>query len=241
MQLVDRIEKRRFVGREFLLFLWFESEIFEGTLATKAHGSFGLWIERQIVLTAGKESTRIKGPQPAASREAKESLLLGKLPESAGFHLVLRNEESSFTLKAEKLAIAGLTLPTVLGAAEEAEAADKATGELLAPRRVAKKKRPTDRAREEAETSDLAHESFYERMHLTRDFEALVEALYRDFLALRLGDAWVEVVASMRAWAAGGEVDADGYRKTRDAALAPGSKRVRRAAARKTEEGARRT
>ena len=26
MQLSERIEQRRFVGREFLLFLWFESE-----------------------------------------------------------------------------------------------------------------------------------------------------------------------------------------------------------------------
>src|SRR5580704_16290911 len=99
MQLVDRIEKRRFVGREFLLWLWFESEVFEGTLHTTEHGSFGLWIERQIVLSAGKEDTRIKGSQPASGREAKESLRRGKLPESAGFHLVVGSEESSFTLK----------------------------------------------------------------------------------------------------------------------------------------------
>jgi hypothetical protein len=51
MQLVDRIEKRRFVGREFLLFLWFESEIFEATLQTRKHGSFGLWLERSLVLS----------------------------------------------------------------------------------------------------------------------------------------------------------------------------------------------
>ena len=42
MQLVDRIERRRFVGREFLVWLWFESELFDATLSTKEHGSFGL-------------------------------------------------------------------------------------------------------------------------------------------------------------------------------------------------------
>ena len=41
MQLVDRIEKRRFVGREFVLWLWFESELFDATLSTKEHGEFG--------------------------------------------------------------------------------------------------------------------------------------------------------------------------------------------------------
>ena len=58
MQLVDRIEKRRFVGREFLLWLWFESELFDATLSTGAHGSFGLWLEKRLVLSAGKQSTR---------------------------------------------------------------------------------------------------------------------------------------------------------------------------------------
>lgn len=75
MELVDRIEKRRFVGREFLLWLWFESELFEATLATRAHGPFGLWIEKRLVLSAGKESTRITAPFPGRGREAKESTL----------------------------------------------------------------------------------------------------------------------------------------------------------------------
>jgi hypothetical protein len=205
MQLADRIEKRRFVGREFLLWLWFESEIFEGNLTTAEHGSFGFWIERQIVLTAGKEGTRIKGSTPANGREAKESLRRGKLPESAGFHVVAGSEESSFTLKAEQLGISGLKLPSVLGKAEDAPP------QLLdGPPKLVKRKRE-DRGRQEARESDEAHEAFYERMSLTRDVEARLEALYRDFLALRLGDDWERVVATMRAWAAGEPVDAEAY------------------------------
>src|SRR4051795_3422252 len=87
VQLVDRIEKRRFVGREFLLWLWFEAELFEATLATAKMGSFGMWIEGQLVLSLGKETTRIKGSYPTSAREAKEGLLVGKLPEIAGIHL----------------------------------------------------------------------------------------------------------------------------------------------------------
>ena len=220
MQLVDRIEKRRFVGREFLLWLWFESELFEGTLRTREHGSFGFWVERQIVLTAGVEGTRIKGPQPAAGREAKESLRRGKLPESAGFHLVAGSAESSFTLKADRLAISGLKLPTVLGRAEDAPP------QLLdAPRRMVKRKREAV-ARQEARESDESHEAFYERMSLTRELEGRLEALYRDFLALRLSDAWGRIVPVMRAWTRGDDVDVEAYVHARDGA--PPKKRATR-------------
>lgn len=208
MQLVDRIEKRRFVGREFLLWLWFESEVFEGTLHTSSHGTFGLWIERQFVLTAGKEGTRIKGGQPAAGREAKESLRRGKLPESAGFHLVSGSEESTFTLKAEQLGISGLKLPTKLGA-EEPETP------VLGPPMRRPKRRREDVDRQQARESDEAHEAFYERMRLTRDIEARIEALYHDFLELRLGETWDDVARVMGEWAAGEIVDADAYRAMR--------------------------
>jgi len=216
MQLVDRIEKRRFVGREFLLWVWFESEIFEGTLSTKEHGSFGLWIERQIVLSSGKaEVTRIRGAQPATSREAKEALRLGKLPELAGLHLSWREQEATFVLRAEQLALSGLSLPTVLGGAEE-DAAPAALEPARPPRRRARGKEDAARAAERE--SDEAHESFYERMRLTRDVESIVEAIYRDFLALRLGPAWGNAVApALRLWAEGGEVDVDRYRAARSA------------------------
>jgi hypothetical protein len=53
-------------------------------------------------------------------------------------------------------------------------------------------------------------------MQMTRDFEALVEALYRDFLAVRLSDRWGHVVEVMRAWTAGAAVDVEAYRAARD-------------------------
>jgi len=214
MQLVDRIEKRRFVGREFLLWVWFESEIFEGTLSTKEHGSFGMWIEQQIVLSSAKsEVTRIRGAHPAGSREAKEALRLGKLPETAGVHLSWREAESAFVLRAERLALSGLKLPAVLAGAE-----DEAPAALAPPRPPPRAKRGReDRAREDERLRDESHESFYERMHLTRDVESIVEALYRDFLSLRLGPSWGGVVVpALRAWVdPDGEVDADAYRAAR--------------------------
>ncbi len=216
MELVDRIEKRRFVGREFLLWLWFECEVFEGTLSTKAEGEFGMWIERQAVLSAGREVTRIKGSYPAGTREGKEALLRGKLPETFGFHVSKGDHESTFVLKAETMAISGLSLPTVLGKAEEAPAL-----RVDRPPPPRKRKKGGSVDDEAAAKSDEDHESFYERMQLTRDLEGLIEALYRDFMTLRLGPAWGELVEpALHAWAGGHEeVDADAYRKARDRAL----------------------
>ncbi|MEI8256065.1 MAG: hypothetical protein WCJ30_10380 [Deltaproteobacteria bacterium] len=211
MQLIDRIEKRRFVGREFLLWLWFESEIFDATLTTRQHGTFGFWVEKQFVVSESKEITRIKGTQPAAGREAKESLRRGKLPEVAGWHLSIRDQESSFVLKAESLAIGSLKLPTVLGGEEDEPAP------LLdrPPQRKKKKAGPL------LDEGDVQREVFEERMKLTREFESLIEALYSDFLTLRLGTAWkLTVVPALKTWAGGEHVDMSAYRKARSKALA---------------------
>jgi hypothetical protein len=206
MQIVDRIEKRRFVGREFLLWLWFESEVFEATLTTAKHGPFGMWVENQLVLSAGKESTRIKGSYPAGGREAKKALLGGKLPETATFRLTFRDRDIAFTLKAERLAISGLKLPTVLDADPEEMA-------VPAPPRGKPKKKRTSAAEEEERDADERSESFYERMALTQEVEGLLEALYADFLELRLGEEWQKnVLPAQRAWASSGSKAAiDGY------------------------------
>lgn len=217
MQLVDRIEKRLFVGREFLLWLWFETEIFEATLSTRDHGSFGMWVEKQFVISEAKEVTRIKGSQPVGGREAKESLLRGKLPEVAGLHLSMNDQDSTFVLKAESLAVSSLALPTVLGGEEEPPPA------LLeqANRRGPKKKRGP-----RVDEGDVKREAFEERMKLTREFESLIEALYRDFLTLRLGPAWKQtVMPALRAWAAGDEdFEVGAYRRARTKALGVGRK-----------------
>lgn len=211
MDLTDRIELRRFVGRELVLWLWFESELFEATLSTRRHGSFGLWLEGRLVLSSGREATSIRGSSPGRHREAKESLLLGKLPERVGLHLSYGDHEATLTLRGEELALAGLVLPRDEPEATEAPA-------LAAPPRRPRKKA---RAREAAhEAVDEAHEAFVERMRLTREVETILEALYADFLALRLGPAWDDaVLPAIRRWVAGEEVDDARYRSARQRAL----------------------
>ena len=68
--------------------------------------------------------------------------------------------------------------------------------------------------------------AFFERMRLLREVEEIFEALYRDFLALRLGPAYRGFVAdTLLAWARGEEIDAEAYEKRRKAALGTGGKR----------------
>lgn len=213
MQLVDRIEKRRFVGREFLLWLWFESELFDATLRTAAHGSFGLWLEKRLTLSFDKRSTKIAGPTPGYGREAKEALLAGQLPESAGIRIAKGEQETGFYLKAEGLAIGGLKLPTVLDRKEEQEP------ELVREMRGARGGRGGRGGKKkgkQVDRDDDAHELFYERMQLTAELEEIVEALFADFRSLRLSATWAEhVVPTMRAWVRGEDVDADAYAAAR--------------------------
>jgi hypothetical protein len=188
-----------------LLWLWFESESLDATVSTRAHGSFGLWLEKRMLLSAGKQSTRITAPSPGLGREAKEALLAGQLPESAGIRIARDEDETGFQFNAERFAIAGLKLNTVLDQAPEQEQAD-----LVAELKNQHRGRPRGKSKEPDD--DASYEKFYERMRLTQEIEALIEALYADFLALRLQDTWAHDVApKLQAWARGEEVDADAY------------------------------
>ncbi|MBM4376649.1 MAG: hypothetical protein FJ095_16315 [Deltaproteobacteria bacterium] len=216
MQLAERIEKRRFVGREFLLWLWFEGELFDETLFVAPHGKFGLAIEKELLLSNGKEATRIVGRAPARAREAKDALALGKLPERAGLRLVLGEREATFVLKAEALGLAGLALPTILTEADAVRPGE--LGATTAPRRGRRRTTVEEDAEREA---DARAEVFGDRIDRAGEVEAHLEALYRDFLRLRLTRAWDElVVPAMRRWSSDEAVDAERYREARKRALA---------------------
>jgi hypothetical protein len=116
MDLVDLIEDKRFVGREFLAWLWFESELFEGTLAT-TEGTIGLWLEAQLTLEGAEgsqEQSRLRGAAPSLSPEAREALRQGKLPTQAKIRLERHELGFSFALDADALALTGVKIPATL-------------------------------------------------------------------------------------------------------------------------------
>lgn len=121
MDLVDLIEKRRFVGQEFLVFLWFESELFEGRFNIEGFGPCEIWLEGQITLTQEKEQSRLKGAAPSAAPEAHEALRQGKLPTQARVRVTRGELEYVFLFTAERLALSAVKLPSVVKEKEETD------------------------------------------------------------------------------------------------------------------------
>jgi hypothetical protein len=119
MELLDLIEGRRFMGREFVVWLWFESEMQETNLEPTGVDPCSMWLEAQITLVLEREESRLKGAIPASSPEAKEALRQGKLPKEAKMRLVRGDREYAWTLKADSLGLSGLKLPTQLKKEDE--------------------------------------------------------------------------------------------------------------------------
>ena len=61
MELLDLVEGRRFMGREFVVWLWFESGLQETNLHPSGVDPCSMWLEAQITLVLEKEESRLKG------------------------------------------------------------------------------------------------------------------------------------------------------------------------------------
>lgn len=163
----ELIETKRFLGRELLTWVWFESEVFEQQFSIEKFGECELFLEKKLDLETppevDKETTKLTGVAPSGSTEAREALRRGKLPTRA--RIVVRRGEQEFALvlDADALALSGVKIPALL----------KGDGD----------------------------DPFYERIQLVEEIEGAVEALYREFLLLRLARAWEEeVVPAMVEW-----------------------------------------
>jgi hypothetical protein len=116
--LAELIETRRFLGREFLTWLWFESEVFETRFHLDELGECELWLEKSIALEstseAGKEKSRLTGLAPSGTKEAREALRQGKLPTQA--RIALRNGDREFSLvfDADALGLSGVKIPALI-------------------------------------------------------------------------------------------------------------------------------
>jgi hypothetical protein len=190
--LVERIEQNRFVGREFLLWLWFESQLFETNLAPSGQASCALWLETRITLAFDREESVLKCGAPGGAPEAREALRQGKLPREARIRMISEDREFAWLFKADTLGLASVALPAEL-----------------------------------TKKDDDAHEVLYERMRLVEALEATLEALWSDFLALRLSEAWeATCVPVFGQFAHDEEIDEAGYTKAKQRALAKRPKKA---------------
>ncbi|MFC1641414.1 hypothetical protein ACFL5O_01810 [Myxococcota bacterium] len=143
MDLVDRIETTRFLGPEFLTWLWHKVELFEGGFELGSLGAAELWFDTQVVLAAWKdysEQVALRGAAPSSSPEAAEALRQGKVPVKARLRLTVGGEEYVLVFDARTFAISGIKLPEILTENSEErflermrllEQLDQAIGELF--------------------------------------------------------------------------------------------------------------
>jgi len=122
MDLVDRIETTRFLGGEFLLWLWFSRDVTGGEIHIPGRGTLAVSLETQLALAdpiADRERVAIRGVDPFGSAEGGEALAAGKLPRKVGLRIVFEQNEWVATLDSNTLALAGVKLPASSSQAEE--------------------------------------------------------------------------------------------------------------------------
>ncbi len=155
MDLIDLINSRTFLGSEFLMWLWFKAECFDGLFDVPNHERVEVSFDDQLTLEAylaETERNMFRGGAPAYSPEAKTALQEGKRVQAAKLRIVKEGREWTFKIKAETLGLTSVKIPSLLSKEEE--------------------------------------EQFYERMYLIEELEEILDELYKEFLGIRLSQAW---------------------------------------------------
>ena len=118
MDLIDRLNTTSYLGREFLTWLWFMSDLQEGLLNLAEEGpAIELFLTDRIVLSGsgqGAERVAIRTEDPSLSYEARTALRQGKKVEKATLRLVSGQREWTVTIDGESLAISSVKIPALL-------------------------------------------------------------------------------------------------------------------------------
>ena len=139
----------RYLGNEFLLWLWFVLEVEEDFVALPDKSDVSVMLARTLVLDCPRAQSgraSIRSDAPTRLPEAARAIQAGKLPRQAGLIVVRHGQQFELTLQAETLAVSAAKLPAL----EEED--DRA---LLEER--------VGQIRHLIETLDLLYEAFLQR------------------------------------------------------------------------------
>ncbi len=121
-----------FLGREFLLWLWYRSEEGFGRVTGASGREFDLWVDDRLLLIGeggGPQRFDLKGGAPASSATARTALLEGRSVGAARFGLREGEVEFHFELHAD-LSLRGVKLPELLENVESGEEVRERMDEL---------------------------------------------------------------------------------------------------------------
>ncbi len=105
---------RDFIGNEFLLWLWYYTDVESDTIKLADDSEVTLMLARTLTLECPRGQTgheTISSEGPSRLPEARRAIQSGKLPRKVGLTLVRHSEQSELTLHAETLAVGSAKLP----------------------------------------------------------------------------------------------------------------------------------
>ncbi len=116
MQLIERLRESEFLGREFLLWLWYNSELKGGTYEIDGQ-EVELWVDKKIVLRhdddEGSEKITCSGDNPHL-KEARFALSENKQVTESRLKLKIEDNEYTFSLDSEWLNLKAFKTPKVV-------------------------------------------------------------------------------------------------------------------------------
>ena len=174
MDLVDLITEKRFLGQEFLTWLWWKSEERGGTIELPSIGHITVVFEKHMLLEFGEGESSEKiictGLQ-AELQEARTGLQMGKKLEQARILIGYNNSEYSFTLAAALMEFRNVRLP-------KTEATEK----------------------DKSENPEEVEGMILERIFLFEELIRLMNGLFYMFLRLRVSEEWRDELLKVRQW-----------------------------------------
>jgi hypothetical protein len=164
-------QPKDFLGNEFLLWLWHESERGNGEIdVTAAAGSQAapvtVYFDKALDLDCAYGQTgkdTLRGEGATKMPEALDALRSGKLPRKASLLLHHNGNQYELTFNPESLAVGSLKMP-------------------------------------EIEDAENARALFEERIMMLRDFCQSVDALFSTFLKMRASGSWESRTGQIRKW-----------------------------------------
>lgn len=174
MDLVDLIQEKRFLGQEFLTWLWWKSEERGGSVEIDGFGDILVVFEKHMLLEFGEGETNEKlictGLQTEL-QEARTGLRMGKKLEQARIQLTKGDYEFNFTLAAALMEFRNVKLPKTAQSEEGA-----------------------------SDTPEETEGMILERVFLFEELINTVNELFRMFLERRVNPGWSEELGVVREW-----------------------------------------
>jgi len=149
---------RDFLGNEFLLWLWYHTDVESDTIKLADNSDVTIMPARTLTLECPRGQTgheTISSEGPTRLPEARRAIQGGKLPRKMGLTLLRHSEQYELSLHAETLAVSGAKLP----------APDESISE---PRALLEER--ANQIRNLLETLDLLYDAFGQK-RLGKDWE----------------------------------------------------------------------